>query len=120
MSEHHDPILESLFADAEQDLQDADFTAQVISRIRRRNTGMLLSWVTGGIVLMTVTWLVALPLGEFGRLAAQALTSALFDLGSSWPAGLLAPINNVGSLLLLALKVGSMTWKKIRSASWAM
>ena len=113
MSADHDPFLESLFAEAEQDLRDADFTALVMSRIRRRNARTLLGWVTAGVALVIVTWFLAPSLGEFGRLATQALTSDLFDLGDNWPAWLLAPVNNIGSLLVLVFKLARMTWKKI-------
>ena len=118
MTEDRDPLLQSLFAESQQDLDGDIFVANVM-RGTRRQRYRLIAGATGiALVLAITTWQLALPLQNFAQLLAQALTITLVDLGDSWLAWLFAPINNVASLLILSIKAIRSGKKRIVGASF--
>ena len=52
-------------------------------------------------------------------LLAESLSTALVDLGESWWAVMIAPINSVASVLVLSAKALRMSVNRIRSASYS-
>ena len=119
MADDRDSLLQTLFTEAQHDLVDEAFTSRVMARTRGRTYRVVFAWFSVALVLAASAWLLALPLQEFAQLITQGLTISLFDLGDSWLAWFLAPINNVASLLILSVKVIRIVRKKFRSAYFA-
>ena len=106
-NEHHDPLLQSLFSEAEQDLDGQAITARVMARTRSYKLLMLAgAWLLFGI-----------PLFDFAVLLSEALATPLFDLGEGWPALLLLPVNTIASLLVILFKALRIVQKRIAGRS---
>jgi hypothetical protein len=117
--ENQEQMLQSVFAEARQDLDGAAITARVMAKTRR----LLYLLVTGvlslAVVLLAGAWLIfGLPLLEFAVLISQFLAMALVDLGEGWLALVFMPINNIASLTIVTVKAIHLGWKKIIGASF--
>lgn len=103
--EQRDPLLQSLFRDAEQELDGTELTAQVMARTRSYKLLLLAGGASGLLVLLAGTWLLfGMPLFDFAVLLSEVLATPLFDLGEGWLALLLLPVNTVASLLVILFR----------------
>lgn len=116
MTDERDPLLQSLFADAQHDLDGDAFTAAVMAQTRFVRYRRVAPWV--GVVLMLAAgaWYLTVPL-EFAQLIAQALTMTLINLGDGWLAWIVSPINNIAALLVLMVKAIRVARKKVIGAT---
>ena len=117
--ENQEQMLQSVFAEARQDLDGTAITARVMAKTRR----LLYLLVTGvlslAVVLLAGAWLIfGLPLLEFAVLISQFFAMALVDLGEGWLALVFMPINNIASLSIVTAKAIHLGWKKIIGASF--
>ena len=119
MTEEPNSLLETVFAEAQHDLDGEAFTARVMARTRTLRYRAAAGWMGVVLALLVGGWLFALPLQEFTVLIAQGLTIPLIELGETWIAWVLSPINNIGSLIVLSVKAFRVGRKKIISASYA-
>ena len=118
MTDDREPILQAMFADAQHDLEGESFTAAVMQQSRFLKYRVLAPWVACATLILTVcVFYLAVPLQDFAQLVARGLTVRLFDPGDSWAAWLVSPVNNVGSLLVIGVKLARMLRKKIVRAS---
>ena len=118
MTEFRDPLLQSLFDQARQDLDGADLTASVMSRTRRRLLTMAAGAIAVSLIAALTAWsLVGISLLEFAVLVSQFLTNPLVELGEGWLALVFLPVNNLASILVAAAKLALMGWKKLTGAS---
>jgi len=113
-----DPLLQSLFADAEETLDGGQFNAAVAVKTRYSKYRLPAVAVLMALLVATVAWLAGVPL-EFAQLIATALTQSVIDLGDNWLAWAFSPVNTMGSLLVLTAKALWMLRKKVLSASYA-
>ncbi len=118
MTDDRDPILQSLFDDAQHNLDGEAFTAQVMAQTHKLKYSVIAGGLVVAIALAASAWLLALPLQELAQLIAQILTTSLVDLGESSAAWVLAPVNNVASLLISSVKAIRVIRKKIIGASY--
>jgi hypothetical protein len=118
MTDDRDPVLQALFAEAQQTLGDDAFTTGVMLQVKTRRQRF---YYWSALILLTVAicWVLAPALQEFSLLTAQALTSNLFDPGDGWLSFLVAPVNNVASLLIVAIKIVRSGRKRLLGASFA-
>ena len=91
MTDERDPLLQSLFVDAQRELSPEAFTAEVMARTRFVRYRIFLPLAGAGLVLALCAWYLAIPL-ELAQLVAQVLTATLIDLGDTWLAWLLSPV----------------------------
>jgi hypothetical protein len=118
MTELRDPLLQSLFDQARQDLDGADLTASVMSRTRRRLLTMAAGAIAVSLIAALTAWsLVGISLLEFAVLVSQFLTNPLVELGEGWLALVFLPVNNLASILVAATKLALMGWKKLTGTS---
>lgn len=117
--DNQDQLLQSVFAEARQDLDGTEITARVMAKTRRQLI-LLATGVLGmAAVLLAGTWLIfGLPLLEFAVLISQFLTMALVDLGEGWLALVFMPINNVASVCIVTAKAIHLGWKKLIGISF--
>ena len=101
MTSERDPMLQSLFAEAGQELAGEEFTAQVMTQIGRRKKRKFIGWVCVVLALAVCAWLIATPVQEAVQLLVRGLTASLINIDDHFFAQLLSPINNV--MILLAL-----------------
>mgnify|MGYP005654244397 CR=1 FL=1 len=95
MSDNRDPALQTLFADAEQDLPAQGFTADVMAGVNQHRHRAAAGWVVVGIAVALCVWLLATPLQDAARLLARGFTAPLISLGDGALSQALSPINNV-------------------------
>lgn len=117
MAEERDQVLQELFAQNQPELDGKEFTAHVVARTR--NVRYV---VIGGCAAMTLVaaftvWFFAVP-QELAWLVVQALATPLVNLGDGWLGWMFSPVNNVGGVLVLSVKLVRMVRAKARSASW--
>jgi len=118
MSEFRDPALETLFSEANQELEGETITAQVMNRTRNRLVTLAAGGALVTLVVLLLGWYVfALPLLEFAVLISQFLTNPLINLGEGWVGLVFLPINNLASLSVLLAKVSLTAWKRLTGAS---
>ena len=117
MTEDRDPYIQSLFAEAQQNLDGEAFTAAVMAQTTNFRYRVITGFVCVALAMAACAWYFAIPL-EVAQLTAQILTTTLIDLGDTWLAWALSPINNIASLLALSVKVLRSGRKKILAASY--
>jgi hypothetical protein len=108
-----DPRLRALFFEAREELDGEAFTARVMARTRFLKYRMP-ALVSGLALVVVACALLVMPaLQDVAFLAAVGLTSSLFDLGEGWLSFVLAPVNTVGSLLIIVARLVRMGQKRI-------
>ena len=118
MSDFPDPLLQTLFTEAQQELEGTALTTRVMDKIRKLKNLLLAGGIATALLLLTAAWLVfSMPLLEFAILIAQGLGTTLFDLGEGWLALVFLPINNVAGLLAIIVKTSRMFHKKVIGGS---
>ncbi|MGB5486683.1 MAG: hypothetical protein WBN06_04795 [Lysobacterales bacterium] len=119
ITDNQDQLLQSVFAEARQDLDGEALTARVMAKTRR----LLYLLAAGGLTLaafvLVGTWLIfGLSLLEFAVLISQFLTMTLVDLGEGWLALVFMPVNTIASLFIVTAKAIHLGWKKMVGASF--
>ncbi len=112
MTNDRDPLLQNLFAEAEQELDGEVFTSSVMAQARALRYRAMAGWSTAALLLAFIAWLLGIP-QELPQFIAQSLTTTLVDLGDSWLAWLISPINNIASLAVLSVKAIRIWMKKL-------
>lgn len=121
MTEHRDPVLQTLFAaeEIDQNGQDAQaFTARVMARTRKLIYQLAGALAVVSLLLLICAWVFAIPLQEVVQLVTQTVSATLFDLGDGWASWVFAPVNNIASLVVISLKAIRVVHKKVLSASY--
>lgn len=120
ITDNQEQLLQSVFAEARQDLEDETITSSIMAKTRRVLYKLAAVVLSITIVLLAGIWLVfGMPLLEFAVLISQFLTMTLIDLGEGWLALVFMPVNNIASLLVLGAKAIHMGWKRVLSASFS-
>ena len=113
-NESRDPLLQSLFRDAVEELDGTALTARVMTRTRSYKLLILAGGASIALALLAGAWLIfGLPLFDFALLLSSVLGTPLFDLGEGWLALLLLPVNTVASLLVVLFKALRVFQKRI-------
>lgn len=115
MTIDRDPALQTLFANAKKDLPGEAFTDEVITRVDKLRRRSVIGWICVGLVLVACAWLLSAPLQDAVHLLTQILPVSLIDLGESWLARTLSPVNSIAALLALGLLGLRMAYRKIFS-----
>ena len=118
MTDALDPRLKSLFAEEPQVLDDGAFTDGVIARAKQKRYRVLAGLAAVIVAMVASALFFALPIQGLAQFIAETLTISLVDLGVGWAAFVLAPINNIASVMILGTKAALMWRKKIINASY--
>ena len=119
-NEDRDPLLQSLFAEAEQELDGSALTAQVMARTRSFRLMLLAGSASALLLLLAGVRLVfGVPLFDFAVLISEVLATPLVNLGEGWLALLLLPVNTIASLLVIMFKALRAFQKKVTGASFS-
>lgn len=121
MTNNQDQLLQTVFAEARQDLDGTAFTARIMSRTRKFLYLLALGGIAVAGILLTGAWLIfGMPLLEFAVMISNVLTTTLIDLGEGWLALVFMPINNIASLVIITARAIHLGWKKISGASFTL
>ena len=112
LTDKRDTALQDLFIAANNDLPSEEFTLSVMGRMRQRQLRRYAIAAGFGLISLIGIWFLALPVQTFVQLLTALLTQSLFDFGDTWLSWLLAPINNIASLLVLSIKL-LLSFKKM-------
>lgn len=115
MNDERDPKLQAIFAEAEQELPSAEFTAAVMAKTRKARVGRLVVWVCIALAVAICAWLLALPLQGAVHLLMERLTAPLIELSDPQLGQMLSPFNNAMILLGLGLIALRGAYRKIFS-----
>jgi hypothetical protein len=121
MTEHRDPVLQTLFAVDQIDQNDQDaqaFTARVMAKTRKLIYQLAGVLAAVALLLLICVWVFAIPLQEVVQLVTQTVSVTLFDLGDGWASWVFSPVNNIASLIVLSLKAIRIVHKKVLRASY--
>ena len=114
MTELRDPMLQTLFDEANQDQEDNVLTSRILTHTRNRYYTLIGGGLLVSLVILLTAWAVfAMPLLEFAVLVSQLITNPLIELGEGWLALAFLPVNNIASLAVLIAKGALMGWKKL-------
>lgn len=120
ITENQDQLLQSMFAEARQDLDGEAITSKVMAKTRRVLYMLAAGVLSIAAILVVGAWLIfGMPLLEFALLISQFLTMTLIDLGEGWLALVFTPLNNIASLIIFGAKAIHLAWKKLLSASFS-
>lgn len=103
MTDDRDPLLQTLFSDAREDLADDGFTALLMSRVDRQARLLRLRRIGIGLLLIICAWFAAGSLQMAAWAVIRGLSYPLIPLDGGWIAMLIAPANTYAGLLVLFL-----------------
>ena len=121
MTEHRDPVLQTLFAVDQVDQYDQDaqvFTARVMAKTRKLIYQLAGALAAVALLLLICVWVFAIPLQDIVQMVTQTVSVTLFNLGDGWVSWVFAPVNNIASLVVISLKVIRVVHKKVLRASY--
>lgn len=118
MTEDRDPLLQSLFTESQAVTTDDEFTESVMTKTYARRRKVIAAAVIASALLILYTLLFDAPLQEFVVLIVQFLSTELVDMGESWFALAVSPLNSVAGLMALLVKGFLILQKKLRLISF--
>ncbi len=115
MTEDRDPMLQAVFADTEQDLADATFTADVMARVEKSRHRLLARRIGAGLIVALCVLLVAGPIQDAVIVLAEGLTKPLIPVADRPLALLLSPVNNYTGLTALGFLIVRSLFRRVFS-----
>ena len=103
MNDERDPLLESLFSQAEHELVEDKFTVQVMDRVKKRRRNVLIGRVAIVALIIVLELLLSTPLQNTAGVMTQALSTSLIEVESEWLTLVFAPLNSIAGLIGMVL-----------------
>ncbi len=103
MNDERDPLLESLFAQAESAPADDNFIADVMANINKRHRNVFIGRIAIVTLLVTFELVMASPMQNFVGSITGAMSTALVDVTNEWLSVAVAPINSVAGVMGILL-----------------
>jgi hypothetical protein len=103
MNDERDPLLESLFSQAERELVEDQFTLQVMDRVEKRRRNVLIGRVAIVALIIVLELLLSAPLQNTAGVITQALGTSLIEVESGWLTLIFAPLNSIAGLIGMLL-----------------
>ena len=97
MTSDKDPTLQTLFDNARAELIENGFTGHVMSEVERSRRRTMAIWVGASLLGVLFLWWLMGPVLGVVEIVTGLLPTSLFDLGESWIAKIVAPINSVSA-----------------------
>lgn len=117
MTEEHDPLLQALFAESQAVTTDDRFTENVMTKTYALRQKLIATGAVVSVLLIIYTVLFGAPLQDFAIFIAQFLSTNIINIGESWFALIIAPLNSYAGLLALLFKGLLAIQKKLRLVS---
>lgn len=115
MTTDRDPVLQSLFVAAQQEMAGDAFTERLMSRIGKLRRRTLSAWIGVGFVVAVAAWLLTGPVVSAVNLGAQFLPKSLIELDNQVLADVVAPVNSVAILVAVGILGLRAIYRKIFS-----
>lgn len=113
MNQERDPLLETLFENAQQPLDDGDFSARVSARIKARGRRILLGRLAIVALLASLELLLDAPLQNSVGVLTEALGTPLYQIENEWLAFAFSSVNSVAGLLGLTLLALHFIYRRV-------
>ena len=113
MNDERDPLLESLFAQAERDFAGEEFTAGIMTRIQKRRRNVLVGRLGVIALLVALELLLNAPLQNSVGSLTQTMGAGLFQFDNEWLEYALGPLNSVAGLLGITLLGLNLLFRKV-------
>lgn len=113
MSDERDPLIESLFDEADYGLEDETFTNAVVDRVKGRRSAALVSRLAVLALLVALEVVLESPLQASLGVVADVLGMSLIELESEWLAFVLAPVNSIAGLLGITLLALNALYRRL-------
>lgn len=113
MSDERDPLLQSLFDEADTGLEDEAFTSAVVDRVRNRRSTVVAGRIAVLVLLVALEVVLESPLQASLGVVAEVLGMSLIDIESEWLAFLVAPVNSVAGLLGITLLALNALYRRL-------
>jgi hypothetical protein len=103
MNDERDPLLESLFSQAENELVEDKFTVRVMAGVKKRRRNVLIGRLAIVAALVALELLLSAPLQNTAGAITQVLDVSLIEVESEWLSLVFAPLNSIAGLLGMLL-----------------
>ena len=103
MNDERDPLLESLFSQAEHELVEDEFTVQVMDGVKKRRRNVLIGRLAIVVSLVALELLLSSPLQDTAGVITQVLGMSLIEVESEWLTMVFGPLNSIAGLLGMLL-----------------
>lgn len=117
MIDNRDPMLQSLFAGAQEELEGDAFTTRLMSKVDRLTRMSRLRRIGVGLILIVCAWFAATPLQEAALAVTRGLYHPLIQLDDGLFAGLISPANTYAGALALILLGLRAAYRTLHSSS---
>ena len=99
MSDERDPLIQSLFDRAQEDMPGDDFAGMIMSRIDRQRRRKMMGWLLLYATLLLCAVLLAPALTAAFAAVSSILPASLIEADERLIAQILSPVNSVAALL---------------------
>lgn len=113
MTDDLDPTIQALFDEAPAPEASPAFQSRVMAALNQQSRRRKLMWFALDLLAVIVIWLASEPLQEFAMAMIPWMMSSLLELGDSLWAQLLAPVNNLASVLALTVLLGRSVYRRL-------
>ena len=103
MNDERDPLLESLFSRAGNELVEDKFTVQVMARVKKRRRNVLIGRLGIVALLVALELLLSSPLQNAAGGITQVLSMSLIEVENEWLTMVFAPLNSIAGLIGMLL-----------------
>jgi len=103
MSNDRDMVLQSLFNEANEQLDDNAFTSQVVKRTYKLVIRLGLLVVCTSLLALVVMLVFDLSPSEMAQGISEVFTTPMFEL-DGWAGWILTPVNNIAGVLIIGFK----------------
>ena len=113
MNDERDPLLETLFAEAERDLTDNEFTTEVMVGVRKRRFNVMAGRLAVVAFLVALELVLNAPLQNSVGTFTDAMSAGLFQLENEWLAYAVGPLNSLAGLIGMVLLGLNFLFRKV-------
>jgi hypothetical protein len=113
MNNERDPLLVSLFRQAERELIDEDFTTNVMAGIDRRRRGFLIGRLSVVVLLIVFELVMNTPIQNSVGTLTGIMSKTLIELENEWLTYALGPLNSIAGVLGVTLLAMQFLFRKV-------
>jgi hypothetical protein len=113
MNDERDPLLESLFSQAEHELVEDKFTVQVMAGVKKRRRNVLIGRLGIVALFVALELLLSSPLQNAAGGITQVLSMSLIEVENEWLTRVFGPLNSVAGLLGMMLLGMQFLYRKM-------
>ena len=113
MNDERDPLLESLFLQAEQELIDEDFTTNIMAGIERRRRGFMIGRLSIIVLLIVFELVMNTPLQDSVGMLTSTMSRTLIQLENEWLTYALGPLNSIAGVVGVTLLGMQFLFRKV-------